>query len=103
MTVLPDPPGPQAEWETIKSLGPSLIRTVVPVAVGWLISLPVVAALGVDSSVWTTLVTALATIVYYVAVRLIERFVLPEIGWLLGYPSEPVYAPPPAAGKRTTS
>lgn len=84
------------EWTQIKSLGPSLIRTAVPVAVGWLVSLPVVAALGVDSSAWTTLITSLATIVYYVAVRLVERFVLPEVGWLLGYPSAPTYAAPPA-------
>jgi hypothetical protein len=101
MDALPDQPGPLAEWETIKSLGPSLLRTVVPVAVGWLISLPVVGALGIDSSVLTTLVTALATIVYYVAVRLIERFLLPEVGWLLGYPAEPAYVALPSAGKRT--
>lgn len=74
----------------LKSLIPGVVRTLVPlvvsVLVGWGFSEtetsgPVIAVL-------TVLVTAL----YYVVVRLLERH-WDKIGWLLGYPQQPVYVP----------
>ena len=39
----------------------------------------------------TTVVTALATGLYYVVARLLETYVAPRFGWLLGKPVVPVY------------
>ena len=74
----------------LKSLIPGVVRTLVPIVVsvlvGWgfsetSLNAPVLAVL-------TVVVTAL----YYVAVRLLERY-WTKIGWLLGYPAQPVYVP----------
>ena len=72
----------------------SLIRTVVPLVVGWLIAQPVVAAAGVTEEQATTAVSALVTVVYYAAARAAEHYVSPKFGWLLGKASAPAYGPP---------
>lgn len=72
---------------------PSIIRTVVPLIVGWLLSIPVVAGLGIDQSALETLFSTLISIVYYVVVRQIEKY-YPKAGILLGYPAAPSYTPP---------
>lgn len=72
----------------------SIVRTVVPIVVGWLLSLGVVKAAGVTEADLTLAVTGLLTVVgqvvYYVALRAVERY-LPSAGWLLGRPVQPVY------------
>lgn len=75
----------------------SLLRTFVPIIVGYLLGLPVARVLGVSSDDATGLVTAILTAVYYAAVRALEQYV-PAAGWLLGYASTPAYAPPVADG-----
>lgn len=73
----------------LKSLIPSIVRTVVPlvisVLVGW--GFAETALTGPVTAVLTIVVTAL----YYIVVRLLEQH-WSKIGWLLGYPSQPVYA-----------
>ena len=73
----------------------SVVRTVVPILVGWLLSLSVVTAAGVTEEQLTLAVTGALTVVgqvvYYVALRAIERYV-PQAGWLLGRAVQPSYA-----------
>ena len=73
----------------------SVVRTVVPIVVGWLLSLGVVSAAGVTEADLTLAVTGLLTVVgqviYYVVLRLVERH-LPGAGWLLGRAVQPSYA-----------
>lgn len=68
----------------------SVIRTVVPIIVGYLLSLPVSDAIGLTDENLTPAVSVLLSIVYYVVVRLIERH-KPAAGVLLGKPTQPVY------------
>ncbi|WP_409047041.1 hypothetical protein AB2L57_10625 [Microbacterium sp. HA-8] len=76
-----------------------LIRTSVPLAVGWLMTQ--LALLGVTLPPGTELElasagTALAAALYWATVTwLAKRW--PSAGWLLGNPSQPVYTPAPAA------
>lgn len=74
------------------SILPGVIRTAVPAVVGWALGFPVVQGLGLTEEMVTPLVSAVVAIVYYIAVRLLERYV-PQFGWLLGYAAQPVYAP----------
>lgn len=75
---------------------PSILRTVVPLIVGFVVSLLV--RLGLDDAVDTAALTELVMLVvtagYYAAVRALERYVDPRIGWLLGYAAQPKYATP---------
>lgn len=68
---------------------PSLVRTVVPLIVGFLISLSFMR--GVDQDSLTELVTLLVTAAYYIIVRLLEHYVSGSFGFLLGWPSPPQY------------
>lgn len=72
----------------------SVIRTVVPIVVGWLLSLSVVTAAGVTEDQLTLAVTGALTVVgqvvYYVVLRAVERYV-PQVGWLLGRAVQPSY------------
>ena len=72
------------------SLLPSVLRTVVPVVVGYLLTLGVISS-SVDEPTLTTAVTGVVTVAYYVVVRLVETYVSPKFGWLLGYAKTPEY------------
>lgn len=79
----------------LASYAVSLIRTVVPVLVGRLLSLPlvhpVVDALGIrDTANVATTVTAALIVAFYALSRALEQK-WPKAGWLLGIPSAPVY------------
>lgn len=73
----------------------SVVRTVVPIVVGWLLSLSAVSAAGVTEEQLTLAVsgalTVLFQVAYYLVLRLVERY-LPSAGWLLGRAGEPTYA-----------
>ena len=72
----------------------SLIRTWVPIGVGWLLGLLAGWGIGLDadsSVALSTGVTALVTALYYLLARWLERR-WPQLGWLLGAPSQPIYA-----------
>lgn len=75
------------------SLLPSILRTLVPLAVGYFLAWPVAKWLGLTEDQITSLITAVITAVYYLAVRLLEQ-VAPQFGWLLGYASPPKYVTP---------
>lgn len=80
----------------------SLLRTLVPIAVGYLLSLPVISSSTVNEDALTGLVTAIVSALYYAAARALERYVSPKFGWLLGAPVQPTYGRPtsPRAERR---
>lgn len=69
----------------------SLIRTIVPIIVGAVLSWLALVGLDVDpagSAGLSTFLTALLTGGYYALVRLVETRV-PQVGWLLGLAKSP--------------
>jgi hypothetical protein len=84
------------------ALWASITRTVVPLIVGAVVAF--VVGLGIDldpefegllSGVLTTVFTA----IYYVIVRLLETYVAPRFGWLLGLAKTPVAYTPESPAK----
>jgi len=74
--------------------GTSAVRTLVPIAAGFVLTLLV--NLGVDldadaSLALSTFLTSLFTAVYYLVVRFLEDHVNPKWGWLLGLAKGPTY------------
>lgn len=68
----------------------SLIRTLVPI-IGALLARAGFKELGVDDATLATLAGGAAAWLYYFGVRVLERASSFRWGWLLGYPSAPVY------------
>lgn len=74
--------------DAAKAFWTSLVRTVVPLIVGAVIAWLVKLGIPVDddlSSTLATLLTLVFTAVYYALVRLLETYVTPKFGWLLGF------------------
>lgn len=69
----------------------SLIRTIVPIIVGAILSVPLVKALGITADQAAQLVTAGLIALYYAAARVLEHYVSPRFGWLLGSATAPTY------------
>lgn len=70
----------------------SVVRTVVPLVVGWILAIPAVAVLGVDADAATTAVTFFVTTAYYAIFRVLETHVDSRFGWLLGLAKPPTYS-----------
>ena len=78
--------------QVVFTLWVSVVRTIVPLVVGFFLQLAVTWNVTLDSEfegALVALLTLLLTAVYYVAVRLFETYVSPKIGWLLGYAESP--------------
>lgn len=80
----------------------SVIRTYVPIGVGFVLTL-LARKYGVviDDTISTSLTTGLAALVaavYYAGVRLLEAKV-PPLGWLLGFAVPPTYESKAPSGK----
>ena len=71
-------------------LGTSLVRTVVPAVVGWLIALAAKAQIELDAAELEAVLTPVAIGLYYFVGRLLERR-RAWFGWLLGVPKQPSY------------
>lgn len=74
----------------------SLVRTLTPMLVGWIVTMFTGIGLAVDEEFRGSiegLVTVGFGVVWYVAVRLLETYVTPKFGWLLGLAKAPEYAP----------
>ena len=69
----------------------SLIRTIVPVVVGAVLSALARRGLDIDQAEVTAWLTPLVISGYYSLARLAE-IKLPQLGWLLGVPKAPGYA-----------
>ncbi len=88
----------------MKALFDSIVRTLVPIIVGAVIGWAVTTGIVLDDQfevALTLVITAAFQGVYYVAVRLLELYVAPRFGWLLGIARQPVYVPDPATATRS--
>lgn len=73
--------------EAIKN---SIIRTLVPIIVGFLLTWVLRLGIDIDQATLTTVVQAVLTGLYYVVVRFIEQY-KPKVGILLGKATPPSY------------
>lgn len=84
--------------DAFHGLWTSVVRTfspwIVGIVVGWVSSLGVSLDPDFETAVMT-LITVISGALYYVLVRILERFI-PNFGWLIGSPKQPVYASPEA-------
>ncbi|UOR02050.1 hypothetical protein MUN77_01580 [Leucobacter allii] len=80
---------------TVRDALVALVRTVVPVIVGSLLSLAAQAGLHIDAStseLLTLILVAVCTAAYYALIRALStRWAW--VGWFLGYPTDPTYEP----------
>lgn len=72
-------------------LATSLIRTLVPWVVGYLLTLAAKAGLDLPEGLATELVTVGLGALYYLVVRILETRGKAVFGWLLGAPKAPTY------------
>jgi len=79
---------------TSSGIGPSIVRTVIPLIVGFLLTWALKAGFDLDDDSVTNVVTVIVTGVYYALVRFLEVHVNPSLGWLLGLAKPPVYVSP---------
>lgn len=86
----------------LRSFLPSVLRTFTPLVVAYLLGFPVVRLLGLDDQHVTALVTVVLSGGYWVVVRVLEVYVIPQFGWLLLWASPPVYVDPAQAGRTST-
>ena len=91
----PSPVEPQPQQPPAQIL-PSLIRTVVPMVVGWVIAQLAVHGFNLPPGTVEQVVTWLITAAYYGLIRLLETRFKPIWGWLLGLPKAPTYQAPAA-------
>lgn len=75
---------------SLSDLAKSYVRTVIPVIVGFVISIALRA--GVDLHGYVPEITSAVTFLYYALARALEHYVDPRFGWLLGLASRPLYA-----------
>ena len=75
---------------SLSDYGTSIVRTVVPWAVGTAVTLGAKYGLDLDAEALTPIATIAVGAAYYAIVRKIEE-TKPEIGKLLGKAAEPVY------------
>lgn len=76
----------------IRTLWDSIVRTVTPIIVGAIVAWLVARGIPVDAELQAAIVVALTAAfqaVYYIAVRLLETYVTPKLGWLLGLAKSP--------------
>jgi hypothetical protein len=76
---------------TLTDYAKAHVREVVPYIVGLVVAFAARHDVKIDAQAMTFLSFAVGT-VYYAVVRLLERYVTPRFGWLLGLAQQPVYA-----------
>lgn len=81
----------------LAALWASIVRTIVPIIVGSVVGWAVSIGIELDAQfepLLTAALTAAFSGIYYVAVRLLETYVTPKFGWLLGLAKSPAaYTP----------
>lgn len=78
----------------MKAIFDSLVRTFVPIVVGAVVAFFVSRGIVLDSELEGALTAGLgaaAAFVWYTAVRLLETYVTPKFGWLIGLDKAPKY------------
>lgn len=91
----PQPAPASSEPQTLDTnhIPVSIVRTVVPYMVGWIVSLLTMLTITVPASMQvslTNMITFVVGTVWYIVVRLLEKK-WPALGFLLGIPSQPTY------------
>lgn len=82
----------------MRELWDSIVRTFIPIIVGAVLGWFASAGIVVDAAFEPSLIavlTAAGAAVWYLAARLLEKYVSPKFGWLLGSPKQPVYVSDP--------
>lgn len=76
---------------TSKVLFFSVVRTLVPVIVGYVLGWLALGNVDTDAlrMPLEAVLQAVFTLIYYVGARLLELHVSPKLGWLLGVPAQP--------------
>lgn len=72
----------------------SLIRTIVPMIVGWLVTTLQPLGMDIDTATTAAFLTMVLGAVYYAVVRALEAKLGEKWGWLLGLARSPEYKPP---------
>lgn len=78
--------------EAFSTLWASIVRTITPIIVGWIVGQLVAWGVPVDEAFQAAIdgvLTAVFAAIYYVIVRLLETYVTPKFGWLLGLAKSP--------------
>lgn len=78
----------------MKNLFDSLVRTYVPIIVGTILGFLVSKGVEVSPDLevaLTATLTSVFSVIWYTGARLLEVYVAPKFGWLLGKASEPTY------------
>lgn len=82
----------------MKTLFDSIVRTLVPIIVGAVIGFAVTNGIALDPEFELALTLAITGAfqgLYYIVVRLFEKYVSPKFGWLLGLAKAPEYPTEP--------
>lgn len=77
-----------------KNLWDSIVRTLTPAIIGAALNMFVTLDIPVDPGFVPALegfIVVLFGAIYYVAIRLLETYVSPKFGWLLGKAKQPEY------------
>ena len=81
----------------VSALWASIVRTIVPIVVGAVLAWVTSIGITVDEQfepLLTASLTGAFSGAYYIVVRLLETYVAPKLGWLLGLAKTPVaYTP----------
>lgn len=88
----------------MKALFDSIVRTFTPLIVGAVIGWFVTAGITLDpefEGALTLVVSGAFALIYYVGARVLETYVAPRFGWLLGVARQPIYASLPDASTST--
>jgi hypothetical protein len=73
----------------------SLVRTLAPIAAGWLIvQVAVYLGIHLDGTVLVSLLTSAFAAAYYAVFRWAELHISPRFGWPLGFAAPPQYQDP---------
>ena len=78
--------------QAFSALWASIVRTFVPLVVGFFLQLAVTLNIPLDpefENLLAGVLTLVFTTAYYIAVRLFETYISPKLGWLLGYAKSP--------------
>lgn len=77
----------------VAGIGTSLVRTVVPVVVGLILTGLAKVGFDLPDGLVTEVVATVVITLYYFVVRVLETNVAPAWGWLLGKANAPKYDP----------
>lgn len=78
----------------MRALWDSIVRTFTPIIVGAVVGWFTTQGIALDDGFEAALVIVITSVtsgIYYIAVRLVETYVSPKFGWLLGLAKTPEY------------